>query len=143
MKNLLFAGLFLSLTINFIGLSAFSAPNKMVEPGLYNAVDVDSGTITAQLVIHANGTLNFKVQTPDFAMPEPGCDGVYTVVGESFKSDLKCPVAILPEVSVNIDVTNVNPQSVRSTNGALVPVVIDALGTDATMFRLKIVELKK
>ncbi len=133
MKNLLFAGLFLSL-------NAFASGNKTIEPGLYNAVDVDSGTITAQLVIRADGTLNFKVQTPDFEMPDPGCDGVYTVVGESFKSDLKCPIAILPEVSVNIDVTNVNPQSIRSATGAVVPVVIDALGADATIFRLKIVE---
>jgi hypothetical protein len=133
MKNLLLVGLLLSFT-------AMSSLAKTIEPGLYNAVDVDSGTITAQLVIDANGTLNFKVQTPDFQMPDPGCDGVYTVVGESFKSDLKCPISILPEVSVNIDVTSVNPQSVRSADGALVPVVIDALGTDATMFRLKIVE---
>jgi hypothetical protein len=136
MKNLLIAGLFLSLNV-------FATGNKTVEPGLYNAVDVDSGTITAQLVIHPSGTLNFKVQTPDFAMPEPGCDGVYTVIGEAFASDLKCPISILPEVSVKIDITTVNPQSIRSVKGALVPVIIDSISPDATMFYLKIVEEKK
>lgn len=75
-------------------------------------------------------------------MPEPGCDGTYAVSGESFTSSLTCPVAILPEVSVQIDITTVNAQPIRSTDGALVPVVIDALGTDATLFRLKLVGAK-
>lgn len=138
MKKLLLVGLCLSFG------SAFAAPSsKSVEAGLYNAIDVETGTINAQLVINPNGTLNFKVNTPDFEMPEPGCDGTYAVSGNSFTSNLTCPIAILPEVSVNIDITTVTPQTVRSAEGALVPVVIDALGTDATMFRLKIVESKK
>ena len=138
MKKLLLVCLSLSLS------SAFAAPSvKAVEAGLYNAIDVETGTIKAQLVINPNGTLNFKVNTPDFEMPDPGCDGTYSVNGNSFTSNLTCPIAILPEVSVNIDITAVTPQSVRSAEGALVPVVIDALGTDATMFRLKIVEPAK
>jgi hypothetical protein len=138
MKNLFLVGLCLSFG------SAFAAPsNKTIEAGLYNAVDVETGTINAQLVIHPNGTLNFKVNSPDFEMPEPGCDGTYAVSGNSFTSNLTCPIAILPEVSVNIDITAVTPQTVRSAEGALVPVVIDALGTDATIFRLKIVTSKK
>lgn len=138
MKKLLLVCLSLTLS------SAFAAPSvKSVEAGLYNAIDVETGTIKAQLVINPNGTLNFKVNTPDFEMPDPGCDGTYAVNGNSFTSNLTCPIAILPEVSVNIDITEVTPQSVRSAEGALVPVVIDALGTDATMFRLKIVESAK
>ncbi len=138
MKSLLLVCLSFSLS------SVFAAPTvKTVEIGLYNAIDVDTGTIKAQLVINSNGTLNFKVNTPDFEMPDPGCDGTYAVKGNSFTSNLTCPIAVLPEVSVNIDITAVTPQSVRSAEGALVPVVIDALGTDATMFRLKIVESAK
>ena len=138
MKKLLLVCLSLSFG------SAFAVPsNKSVEAGLYNAIDVETGTISAQLTIKANGTLNFKVNTPDFEMPEPGCDGTYAVSGNSFTSNLTCPIAILPEVSVNIDITAVTPQSVRTAEGALVPVVIDALGSDATLFRLKIVEAKK
>ena len=138
--------LILCLSLSFVSLSTFSAPaqqNKTIEPGLYTAVDAESGTVNAQLIIRADGTLNFKVATSDFEMPEPGCEGTYAVSGESFTSQLTCPIAILPEVSVQIDITNVNPQSIRSATGALVPVVIDALGSDATMFSLKLVEAKK
>lgn len=138
MKKMLLVCLGLSLA----SLSSMAAPvlNKTIEPGLYTAVDVDSGTVVAQLVMRSNGTLNFKVKTPDFQMPEPGCEGVYTVVSDTFASNLKCPISTLPEVSVKINIANVTPQALRSQVGALVPVVIDALGTDPTMFRLKIVE---
>lgn len=129
MKKLLFVCLSLSLSV--------FAANKNVEIGLYNAVDVESGTVNAKLLIRADGTLNFKVQTPDFQMPDPGCEGTYAILDEAFSSNLTCPLDIMPAVSVKIDITTVNPQSVRSADGALVPVVIDALGTEPTMFRLK------
>jgi hypothetical protein len=133
----------LGLSIVFLSLLApvdSAKANTAVEPGLYTAVDVDSETVIAKLVLRADGTLNFKVSAPDFEMPEPGCEGTYSVSGVQFNSHLTCPISILPEVGVQIDITNVNSQSIRSADGVVVPVVIDAFGTDATMFRLKIVE---
>ena len=108
-----------------------------IELGKYKAVDVDSKTIHASLVLRANGTVNFKVKTPDFTMPEPGCEGKYTVKGNELEANMTCPTALLPEANVRIDITNVNPQSVRSEKGAEVNVVIDALGDEAIKFLLK------
>ncbi len=139
MKKLLTLCLCLSFS-SLLTIAAPTQPNKIVEPGLYSAVDVDSGTVSAKLVIRADGTLNFKVTTPDFEMPEPGCEGTYSITGDLFMSQLTCLIAILSEVGVQIDITTVNSKSVRNAEGALVPVVIDVLGSDATLFRLKIVE---
>lgn len=130
MKSLLIALLFASV----------SASAVTVEPGFYTATDVESGDIQATMDIRADKTLTFKVKTPDFTMPEPGCEGKYDVQENSFLSDLKCPLDFLSEVSVTIDISTVTPESVRSDEGALVKVVIDALGSDATEFRLKKVE---
>lgn len=142
MKKILLACLSLSLMSFAANAAPVAKPikTKIVEPGSYTGVDVETGDIHAQLVIRADKTLNFKVQTPDFEMPEPGCEGTYDVQGNNFTSQLTCPLSILPEVSVNIDISNITPESVRSAEGALVPVVIDALGTDPMMVRLKIVE---
>lgn len=115
---------------------AFAAP-KVVEPGTYSAVDVETKTIVATLEIRANQTLNFKVSAPDFTMPEPGCEGIWTVEESTFASDLECPLDFLSQVSVQIDITNVTPESVRSAQGVNVEVVIDALGADAFLFNLK------
>ncbi len=138
MNKLLLVCLFLSL----VGMIANSAPAQGIESGLYNAVDVDSGTVNAKLLIRTNGTLKFSVNTPDFEMPEPGCEGTYIVTGHTFASNLKCPIAMMSEVSVKIDITTVTAQSLRSSEGALVPVVIDAFGADPMMFRLKIIEAR-
>lgn len=130
MKSLLIALLFASV----------SASAVTVEPGFYTATDVESGEIQATMDIREDKNLTFNVTTPSFTMPEPGCNGTYDVQDNLFLSDLKCPLAFLSEVSVQIDISTVTPESVRSEEGAIVKVVIDALGSDATEFRLKKVE---
>lgn len=115
---------------------AFAAP-KVVEPGTYSAVDVETKTIIASLEIRADHTLNFKVAAPDFTMPEPGCEGKWSVEENTFASDLTCPLDFLSQVSVQIDITNITPETVRSPAGVNVEVVIDALGSDAFLFNLK------
>ena len=88
MKKILLACLSLSL----LSFSANAAPVakpikiKNVEVGSYTGVDVETGDVHAQLVIRADKTLNFKVQTPDFEMPEPGCEGTYDIQGNNFTS---------------------------------------------------------
>lgn len=128
MKSLL-----MSLVVGF----AVHATAAQVELGKYKAVDADTRTIQASLELRANGTVNFKVKTPDFTMPEPGCEGKYTVIGNEFSADMKCPTDLLPTASVKIDITNVNADSIRSEKGAEVYVVIDALGDEKTKFFLK------
>lgn len=129
--------LFLTSLISLLLSTSAFAADKEVELGLYNAVDVESGEIHASLLLRADKTVNFKVATPDFEMPEPGCEGKWVVRGNMITSDLKCPLIFLPEVHVEIDITTVTPESVRSEEGALVPVSIDVLGSDAAMYRLK------
>lgn len=138
MKKLLLGGLITSL-LSFAAIAAPKA-NKTIEPGLYHAVDIDSGTIKAQLQMNADSTVQFKVQAPDFEMPEPGCSGTYTVTGTTLSAVMTCPLTILPEASVKIDISTVTPQSVRSEQGAIVPVMIDGLTDEPANFSLKIVE---
>lgn len=126
-----------SLILSLIVFATSTVFASRVELGKYRAVDADTKTIVADFELRANGTVNFTVKTPDFTMPKPGCEGKYTVNGNQFSADLKCPTDVLPEASVTIDISNVNPQSIRSPEGARVPVVIDALGEDPTTFMLK------
>lgn len=118
---------------------ALAAP-KAVEYGSYTAIDTETKTIVASLEIREDHTLNFKVTTPDFVMPEPGCEGTWTVEENTFMSDLKCPLDFLSQVAVQIDITNVTPEAVRSAEGVNVQVVIDALGSDSFEFNLKKIE---
>lgn len=125
-----------SLVLSVLSTAAFAAP-KVVETGSYSAVDVETKTILASLEIRPDNTLNFKVKTPDFAMPEPGCEGTWTVEENMFLSDLQCPLDFLSQVSVQIDIKDVTPENVRSAAGVNVEVVIDALGSDSFLFNLK------
>ena len=106
----------------------------------YSAVDVDTKTIIATLNVRADKTANLKMTTPDFVMPEPGCEGVYMIEGNNLKADMSCPVEGLEKVKVNIDITHVTPQSVRSETGVVVDVIIDAFGKEAHKFNLKKLE---
>jgi len=128
-----------NLILSLIALFSISTANanKEVELGTYTAVDVETGEINSTLVLRADKTVNFKVATPDFEMPEPGCEGTWEVQGNIIISDMECPLIFLPQVHVEIDITTVTPESVRSEEGALVPVAIDALGGEPAMFRLK------
>lgn len=132
----------LILAISLFSTLSFAA-DKAVEAGLYSAVDQDTQTIVCALQINADKTVVFHITSPDFTMPEPGCKGTYTVVENTLTADMKCPLAELSEVQVAIDITPVTPETVRSPNGVVVDVVIDALGTDAYKFILKKVETPK
>lgn len=120
-----------------LATTAFAAENKIVETGLYKAVDVDTKTVDCTLLIRPDQTVNFKVKTEDFSMPEPGCEGKYQVVGALLVADMTCPMEGLETLNVKIDITNVTPETVRSENGAAVKVQLDAFGPDAYDFSLK------
>lgn len=126
-----------SLLIGFFILATSQVFAGQVELGKYRAVDKDTKTIEATFELRANGTVNFSVKTPDFTMPAPGCEGKYAVKGAAFTADLKCPTELLPEASVSIDISTVTPEGLRSKDGVEVPVAIDALGSDSTIFLLK------
>ena len=68
---------FTLITTLFISSLAFGA-GKAVEAGTYKAIDVETKKIDVTLVIRADHTMNFTVVSPDFTMPEPGCEGTYT-----------------------------------------------------------------
>lgn len=123
-----------------LATSAFAAENKVIETGLYKALDVETKTVDCTLLIRPDQTVNFKVKTEDFSMPEPGCEGVYQVEGNMLSADMKCPMDGLESLNVKIDVTNVTPENVRSETGAAVKVQLDAFGTDAYDFTLKKVD---
>lgn len=110
---------------------------KDIELGSYTAVDVETGTVVSTILLRADNTVNYTVATPDFSMPEPGCEGTYTVVENNLTAELNCPLSFLPNVRVGIDITEVTPESVRSESGVVVPVVIDAFGEEPTPFVLK------
>lgn len=126
-----------SLILSLLVAAAVQVQAAQVEMGKYRAIDVDTRTVDATFVLRPDGTVNFNVTTPDFTMPAPGCDGKYTVVGNTFSADMTCPTDLLPEVSVTIDISNVNHDSIRTEEGAEVAVIIDALGDEPTMFLLK------
>ena len=107
-----------------------------VELGQYKAVDAETQTTHSDFVLRADGTVNFKIRTPDFTMPEPGCEGTYKVEGHKFTAHLQCPTAILPEAIVEIDITNVTPESIRSVKGAEVDVTVDALSEEPVKYLL-------
>lgn len=120
----------------FVGQMAFAATN--IQPGTYEATDVDSGTILATILVRPDQTLNFTVKTPDFTMPEPGCEGKYTINAEQLLSaDLVCPIDFLPNVHVDIDLTNVNDQNIATEPGAQVGVVLDIVGPEPIAFYLR------
>ena len=110
---------------------------KDVEIGAYSAVDVETGTVISTILLRADKTVNYTVSTPDFTMPEPGCEGTYTVVENKLTAELACPLSFLPSVRVEIDITDVTPESVRSESGVVVPVTIDVFGEEPTPFVLK------
>ncbi len=128
----------MKLLLASILLSSFAYAAPMaVDPGTYTAIDTETKTIIATLEVRENKTLNFKVKTPDFTMPEPGCEGPWTVEENNFISDLKCPLDFLSQVHVSIDITKATPTAVRAPEGVNVQVVIDAVGPDAFEFNLK------
>ncbi len=108
-----------------------------IEPGLYSAVDVETKSIIATLAVRADMTANLILKAPDFTMPEPGCEGTYAVANNILTADMKCPVQGLEKVHVTMNVADVTAESVRSPQGVIVDVVIDALGNESYKFVLK------
>ena len=107
-----------------------------VELGQYKAVDAETREIHSDFLLRADGTVNFKIRTPDFTMPEPGCEGTYKVEGHIFTAHLVCPTPILPEATVEIDISNVTSESIRSVKGAEVDVTVDALSEEPVKYIL-------
>lgn len=125
-----------SLILSLVLVISAQANAAQVELGKYRAVDADTKTTTADFVLKADGTSTIAIKTPD--LPKPiVCEGKYKVVANELAADVKCKSALLPQANVKIDITNVNPQSVRTENGAEVNVIIDALGDEAVKFLLK------
>lgn len=118
-----------------IALAAATQVNAAnVELGKYRAIDAETRSIVVDFELKANGTVAFHAATPQIKV---SCKGRYSVNGNNFATALKCNSFLLPVVSVEINVTNVNPQSLRSRPGAEVNVIIDALGEDAVQYLLK------
>ncbi|MEK6628123.1 MAG: hypothetical protein AABY53_05815 [Bdellovibrionota bacterium] len=125
-----------SLLLTLVLVISTQVNAAQVELGKYKAVDVNTKAIHADLVLRADATTSITINTPDLPKPIP-CEGTYTLVGNEFSANVKCKSTLLDRANVKIDVTNVNPQSVRTEAGAEVSVVIDALGDDAMKFMLK------
>lgn len=126
--------LFLSLLL--VGTAQF-AHAASVELGKYAAVDADTKTIQANFELKAGGALTFTVKSADGSMPPTNCTGNYSVAGNTLSANLTCQSNLLPKASVQIDISTVTPQALRSANGAEVNVAIDALGGEPTKFLLK------
>ena len=126
--------LFAILTL--VGSLSFAA-DKVIEVGTYTAVDVESSTITATLVMRADKTLNLIIAAPDFEMPKEGCEGTYAVKENLMSANLVCPIEGFEKMDVTIDITPVTPESVRSATGAIVDVVFGAFGEEPSKFALK------
>ncbi len=122
--------LFLSLAL----LTTVQVSAATVELGKYRAVDADTKSTVATFELKANGKVSFQVTSPDF---EVACSGKYSVQGNQFSTNLECDSLLLPEASVKIDISTVNPQSLRSERGAEVDVIIDALGDEPVKYLLK------
>lgn len=131
----------LFLVFSFFATVAFSQEqNKVIEAGLYKALDVDTGTVDCTLQINEDQTVLFDVKTEDFSMPEPGCAGTYKIEGNVLSADMECPIEELSGLNVKIDITNVTPESVRTEQGAPVKVQLDAFGPDMYDFTLRKVQ---
>ncbi len=127
----------LALALLFVSSLSFAA-DHIVEAGTYKAVDVESGMLEASLVVRADKTASFGLSTPDGI--NLACEGTYTVMGEIFIADMKCPMEGLEQIQVKIDITTVTPESIRSEKGAIVGVTLEVVGPDAFQFYLKLVE---
>ena len=130
----------LLVLLSLVSSIAFAQATPKMEPGHYQGVDKDSGTLNADLILNPDQTLFFMLTSPDFETPAPGCTGIYQEVGNDILSDVTCPMDFLPTAQVRLDITNVTKESVRSSAGAEVAVYVDALGSDPIVFLLKIVE---
>lgn len=125
-----------SILVSLLLVASGTAFAGNVELGKYKAVDADTGTIQANFELKASGDVDFSVKTTDLPTPI-NCKGKYSVTGNKFSADMKCQSDLLSEVKVDIDVTTVNADTLRSAKGAEVNVVIDALGGESTKFLLK------
>ena len=132
MKKILFAILFSSL--------AALAANKEVEPGYYEAVDADKGEINVQMQVNADGSAAVSIVNKSPFKPNINCEGTWSVTENMFFSALDCDHFLVPYIEVNIDITNVTPQNLRSEQGAPVNVQLDIMGPDPRSFILKKVE---
>lgn len=133
-------GFMKSLMSLFTLLFSISTLAAAIEPGLYHAKDLIEAGIQAELDFKADGTMTFRIATEDFIMEKPGCSGNYSTEGDLLKAVVNCPNEDIENMSVVLDIKNVNPDAVRSEDGAQVDVVIELLGPDAIPFNVKKVD---
>lgn len=122
--------------ISLITSLSFAA-DKIVEPGIYTATDVESSKIVATLNMRADKTVNLVIAAPDFEMPAEGCEGTYKVTGNIMLAHMICPIEGFEEMDVTIDIAPVTPESVRSQNGVVVDVIFAAFGDEPAKFVLR------
>ena len=115
-------------------------PAAKMEVGHYTGVDVESGTLNADVTLNADKTLIFKLKSADFEVPEPGCTGIYEEIGNDVISDVTCPLEFLKQTKVRLDITAVTYDSVRAPEGVIIPVFVEAIGEDPILFKMKLVE---
>lgn len=126
--------------LSVLSLIIVANANPKMEFGHYTGVDMESGTLEADLILNTNYTLVLKLKSSEFEVPEPGCVGPYVEVANDLLSQVSCPLDFLPTASLKLDISKVNATSVRSADGAEVLVYVDALGQDPIPFKMKIVE---
>lgn len=122
--------------ISLITSLSFAA-DKVVEPGIYSATDVESSTIVATLNMRANKTVNLVIAAPDFEMPAEGCEGIYNVSENIMLAHMVCPIEGFEKMDVTIDIAPVTPESVRSQKGVVVDVTFAAFGDEPSKFVLR------
>lgn len=123
----------------FSSLTAFAA-NMEVEPGFYEAIDADKGDINVQMQVNEDQSATVSIVNKSPFKPDIDCEGTWSVTENMFFSALDCDHFLVPYIEVNIDITNVTPETVRSENGAQVLVQLDILGPEPRLFVLKKIE---
>jgi hypothetical protein len=126
-----------SLVLSLLLVGAVQAGAATVELGKYkakgNQPDVEG--ITASILLKANKDITFNINSPDVGLVT--CSGQYEVSANLLVTDVECDSMFVSSAHVEINITNVTPESVRSVKGAEVLVLIDALSDVPAKFLLK------
>jgi hypothetical protein len=126
MKSLLVAGVLLLSTQVFA---------VTVELGQYIAKDKKTQKEKiAEFTLKADGTADMKIKASGMTTK---CNGKYTVKDDMFHADVKCKSILLPETSVDINVSNLTPEGLRTAPGVLVTVMLDVFDAPEEFYLMK------
>lgn len=126
MKSLLMAGILLLSTQVFA---------VTVELGQYIAKDKKTQKDkVAEFTLKADGTADMQIKASGMTTK---CNGKYTVKDNKFHADVKCKSILLPETSVDIDVTNITPEGLRKAPGVQVTVMLDVFDAPEDFYLMK------